>query len=876
MPDPGSPSAPSAYGRAYRRVLGLAFPRSYPERYLDEAADLFDLELDRRSSTSEARAMAVRLILRAIVDGASERLAAAGRLVSRWVVGWALDIRVALRRLRRSPGSSLVAVASITAGVSLNAVLFSAVNAFLLRPLAVEDPEAIVRVFDPGAREALRGELSIEELRILDREATTLEGVAGAHPFNAAAEVDGFATVLRGEAVTSNYFEVIGVSAEQGRRISSDASLLGEPDVVLVSEELLSAIPGLAVGETLRLNRTPFTVVGVIDEAYGGLNFATGVDLWLPAASLEAVRPEMGVEVGFSAIGRMRAGVHIDEVDAEIALLGDRLIDAFDRSDGDYFALPERAGLINPARPELVPLAGTIALLASGLVLLVACLNVAGLALVRAAASTKDLVVRSALGAGRAELLRQAIADAAVLVAPAGIIALALAWIGAEPLMHSLLPFAQELDVDFSVDGRVVAFLMLSVLGAVVAVGLLPGLHVSGRRGLMGTAGVGVRGPSLGAPALVRGVVIGQIAFSAIVLVIGGLFVQTTRWYATFDPGFLTQDRVAMTLDGGYLGIDPARADVWFSELAESVASLPGIDGASVSRGMTEAGTVDLLHPLQGTTVRAEFNSIDREYLSLLGISIVEGRDFEAAEAVPHATLVNETLASSFWPDEPAVGRTLTITDSTRLTVIGVVADIQTGSFLAGVEPLLYRRRADTPSARAMLLLHSDQPWNEVVSDVRRVAAQVIPGLPIAGGIPLSESVFANGILARSAATIGLAMGLLALGVAAIGAYGLLSFLVQRRTDELSVRRALGATSAHLFRLVVLGGVTTASIGVLLGLPPALLVGSRLGGLTIGASTLDAEITGGLVLFMLVVVGFATVLPGVRASNADPSRTLRG
>ena len=443
-------------------------------------------------------------------------------------------------------------------------MLFSAVNAVLWRPLDVARPGEVVRIFDPEGRESLTSRLTPREIDAFDRSTSGLYGVAGAARFRAAVEVEGLATLLDGELVTSNYLDILEVAPSSGTAFSDEHSIRGGPRVALLSRELAqraSENPRELIGEVMRLNQEPVTVIGILPEGFRGHLFVSHADVWIPFSTAEAVGIHIaddGAAPMLAGVARLRSGATLGDVNQQLNAAAARLprpeMQAAER--GSYFALSERAGLINPAMPHLVSIAGALAVLGCLLVLLVACANVAGLALARSVSLLRELSVRTALGASRWRLFSQMLTEGAVLVGPAVLIGL-IPVAYAEPFFMRLLPVLADTDVTFAPDIRVLAWVIASAALAVLMAGAIPALYATRRGGRLVHGNRS--GQSRGLGRLMRTLVVGEVTFAVVVLVLGGLFAQTARWYTTQEPGFATADRHTFTLDVGFHSLEVTR-----------------------------------------------------------------------------------------------------------------------------------------------------------------------------------------------------------------------------------------------------------------------------------------------------------------------------
>lgn len=869
-------------GRIYRAWLIAWFPRRFPRGALSEAAALYveTLRDERRRGRLRALGYSLRTFVAAVRDGIAER-SSPGPGRSGLILGVPSDLRLGARRLLRSPGYAAVALLSLCVGIGMNVILFSAVNALLWTPLEVPRPDQLVRIFSPDARETLASTLNLQEVEALDAGSPSLLGVAGASRFSAAAELAGFAQVVDGELVTANYLSVLDLVPWAGSGFRPEHELVSGERVGLLSHGFASGISGSPrslVGETLRLNQEPVTVIGILPAGFGGLNFANHADVWLTFASQSILGMEVKGDPAartLSGIARLRPGATLAEANRDVRSVVRTLGSGGPGDDrsAEYFVLPERAGLINPDMPHLVTVSGAVALLGCLLILLVACANVAALALARSVGLAKELGVRTALGASRGRLLRQLLSEGAVLVIPAAVLGLAPVLV-AGPIYSFLLPALAETDVAFALDARVVAWVVGSAVLALLMAGAIPGLYATGRA----TSGIvgGTRGgASRGLNRLLRTLVVGEVTLAVVALVLGAVFTQTARWYTTVDSGIATEGRLAISVDAGFHGLDEDDGRQVLSELARRTAASQTAERAALAAGVGSTGTISVLDETNAPKPFAS-SVIGPGYFDVLEIPVLAGREFGDEDGDgPPVVVVNQPFADVRWPGAEVVGRSIQVGEAGEVAmVVGVVAATGTTSPLHRPQPVVYLPFSQHYRQRMILIVESPLASDAVVTGVRANLQALRPGLPIGRVIRVDDIVNGDRRFALAAATVGLSIGLAALFLAAVGIFGMLAFTVAQQRGELGVRLALGATPSRLFYRVLKRGIGLGVLGAALGLPPAVALGLGIRGLALGSRPLDPAMLGAVTLVILLVVTVAVAVPAARAAGLSPSEAL--
>ena len=649
------------------------------------------------------------------------------------------------------------------------------------------------------------------------------------------------------------------------------------------------------VGRTIRLNGTTFTVVGVAPEGLKGLNGVFGPDVWIPSSMTEQVVPaEMRswlrdrAALGFRAVGRLRPGVTRAEAEATIATLGQSLQrDYPDANRGRGLALVpiSRASLAGMSPQAAI--VGSITLMAvPGLVLLIACSNVANLLIARATTRRQEIAVRMALGAGRARLVRQLLTESVLLGFIAGAAGVGLAHVGAR-LLWSFRPpeFAQNL-VDVRFDAGVVLFALAVSIVTTLIFGAAPALAAS-RPDVVTALKDDVRTVGQN-PRLVswrHGLLVGQVALSFVALMTAALFLRSVQRSYAIDPGFERQHVGIILMNPGQAGYDQPRAEALYRDIRTRVAALPGVRAVSWATNLPLFSSPSRRALIEGREkakdsdgVRTVVNTIDRDYFATAGVTLLSGRDFTEADrgGDVHVAIINDTMARKYWPGRDPLGQRISFAgDSTMRQIVGIAKTVNYTDLGEAPQPCVYLPLAQNFSDAVVLYIRTAgdpaQTLMAVQREIRRIDNQIDVGDVRTATKIVDQALFG--------ATMGVGLlgvfGLVALGLASLGMYGVMAHSVTLRQREMAVRMALGASGGSVLRLVVRQGMTLVGIGLIVGGAGSLLIGAALSRTIYGVSALDP--IGFLVVacVLVAVAALACYLPARRASCLDPLTTLR-
>ncbi len=809
------------------------------------------------------------------------------------------DLRFAVRMLRKSPVFTIIAVVVISLGTGAMTTIFSAANAIALRPLpGVSNAGELVEVGRvPGDGSGSASWVSYPYYRYLR------DGV-GAHPVADVAawammpltlSTGGEGVAAQGTIVSGNYFGVLGVRPALGRFFTPEEDrATGAHPVVVVSHDFwttrLAGDSG-AIGRTVRLNGSAFTLVGIAPPRFHGVYAPLRTDAWVPLAMQQQVRPGGDLLTNpapgwLQLVARVRGGASRDMVQRELSRITAQYVaDGNEPGDGRRFTaarVEPLAGLPSDLHGKVL---GFMALLlaASGLVLLIASLNVAAMLLARGVGRRRETVVRLALGATRGRLVRLLLTESLLLylLGAAGGVLVAL---GAMRLLAQLppptdTPFA----LDVSLDARVLAFTLVVSLATGVAFGIAPALQSVrvdiNARLRTDTAGAGSR-RSAGQTVLIAG----QMAFSLVLLVAAGLFLRALDRGLRVDPGFDTSHVAVAGFDVGTYGYDEAKRRLFYRMVKDKLARTRGVVAVSYTHNLPLSGYNSVELGIDGSPVPGaseggtpvSFVEVDADYFDVVKTPIVEGRAFTASddERTPVVAVINQAFARRFWPTG-AVGRTFHRRNQI-VTVVGVAHDAKYSTLAERLQPFVYFAIGQgAAQGHAELLVRTSGDPTRVAAEIRAAVRDFDPLLPAPTVTTLSSAISIVLLPQRAGALVTAVLGFVGLLLAAVGLYGIVAYSIGQRTREIGVRLALGADRRDVLRLVVGEGMRPVAAGMVLGLGLALGATRLLTSFLFGVGPLDAVTFIGVVAVLTAVSLTASYLPGRRAAAMDPVRALQ-
>lgn len=802
----------------------------------------------------------------------------------------AQDVRYGVRALARAPGFTAIALVVLSLGIGANATIFSFANAFFLRPLPVSDPGSIVRVC--SNRYSTTGQRSYLEYR--DRN-STLSGLAAFQMKSFGLLIDRETEHVFGEIVSGEYFSTVGIAPARGRLLQPGDDRAGASPVVVLSYAFWARRFGAAsdaIGRTIRLNDQPFQVVGVAAQEFPGLMTPLRGDLWVPLAADAYLRPALDAQARLDStslhlVGRLKPDVDRARAQADLDTIGRQLRTAAGQP-GSGTTVSVYSG--TTLHPEIAPpvTAFTAVLMAVvGLVLLIVCVNVANLVLARAAGRRLELAIRQALGAGRGRLLRQLLTESLLLSSAGAVGGLAISYWSTRLLAAVQLPAPVPLALDLSIDVRVLAFTTLVAVMTSLAFGLAPALTAS-RVDLVGAL-KGSAGEGRGHGRLRSGFLVAQVSMSVLLLIAAGLFIRGFRNARSFDLGFDTDRVLTASVDLETRGYNEATGREFVRAIVERLGAAPGVVGVNaldivpvtlsnrtgqmIREGDPEPG------PDRPPLPNVYLNAVGPGHFRTLRIGMAAGRDFTEQDgaSATNVAIVNETLARRYWPESSALGKRLRpIGEPDRvLEVVGVVRDSKYVTVDEEPRPFVYRPLAQAYTPHVTLLVRTSGTSADALRAIKETVKAQDPGLAVFNVATLADATALALLPAQVAGKLLGALGVLALLLAALGIYGVLSYIVRSRTREIGVRIAIGATPQAVAFMVVRQSLKWSVVGLSIGLISAGLLTRLLQRFLYGISPTD-PLTFGMVTLMLVLVASAAALiPAVRASRLDPIVALK-
>jgi len=794
------------------------------------------------------------------------------------------DVRYGGRVLLRSPGFTFVAVAALAIGIGANLTIFGFAKELLLSPPAgIADPGGVVRAFTNRFSSTRFADYEVYR----DRNHTFV-ALAAFRDESMSLRGEGAPEQIFGLGVSGNYFNALGVPTAIGRPILPADDRADGPGVVVISDRFWrlrwAANPGV-LGQTITLNGRPAAIIGVAPSAFTGTLAPFIPDVFVPVT-----QPRHGGEVSsVQLIGRLRPGVAIGEAQADLMTLAAAMVigPAPDRPRPVITVYWARTLAPEIAMPAAVFTGVLLAVV--GLVLLLACVNIANLLLSRSAARTREIGIRTAVGASRSRLVRQLLTESLLLGAAGGAAASLLAMAVARPIAAAAgsLPSPAPIGLAFVVDWRLIAAAVGLSLVTTVAFGLVPALQSSNHDVLPalkdGAATAAPKQSRLRAVFLTT-----QVAMSTLLLVLAALFVRGLVSAQTLDRGLVTDGVLAASIDLESAGYNQARGAIVYEQLLERLERTPGLTSANIvdivplTLSNRADGMVSEDHRERVDATLVYRNRVTPGHFRTLGIPLVVGRDFDARDRAQAAAvvIVNETLARRFWPGENPIGkrlRELTDRGAPRpwFEVVGVARDSKYATVGEDPKPFMYRPMAQdyTPAGTVMVKTRGNAA--DALPLVRAAVADIDPNMALFSVMTLDSATSISLLPVKVAATVAGTLGVLALILGAIGLYGVMSYLVRQRTREIGIRMALGAERGTVVGLVTGHGMRWTGIGLVVGLAASFAVAKLIGGFLYGVGPADPTAFVGIALLLIGTAYVACYIPARRASRIDPLVALR-
>jgi predicted permease len=813
---------------------------------------------------------------------------------------FAQDLKYALRALRRSPGFTLVVVLALALGIGANTAIFSIVNGTLLQPLPYPDADRLVALFGRFTGIGIPKDqnfFSAPELKEVQTLNKSLSHVAAFSVTSANVNLSGVPERLDGAVVSTELFPMLGVEARLGRVFRAEEGVEGRDRVALISDGLwkrrFGSDPGV-IGRKIALNDLSYEIVGVLPPAF---DFPTNTEVWAPLSfNADALSPNNRGSHGLQVIARVKPDMTLAQARADLERVSHTIIDTnkqypYQRFNFTLIMNPLLEETVGDIKPALLILLGAV-----GFVLLIACANVANLLLVRASGREREMAIRTALGAGRTRLIRQMLTESLILGLLGGITGIILARFGLGALIavaESSFPRVASVTMDW----RVLAFTFVISLGTGLLFGLAPAWHAahvvtheSLKEGGRGNTASG------GAQRVRRALIVSEIALSLILLAGAGLLIKSFVRLQQVDPGFRPDNVLTMRVSLPQQRYQkPEQVAAFYRDVLSRVRQLPGVDAAGAISNLPLSGgggsgttTIDskAVSP-DKTTPELDLRPVMPGYFEAMGITLVKGRFFDDRDiptAAPVA-IVDETLVQTFWPNEDPIGKRLHAgggQPSERnpwLTIVGVVRHVRMRTLEAPSRMELYWPQMQRPFNSMSLAIRTSTEPMTLANAVQKQILAVDPQQPVYRIRTMNEFL-ASSIERRKLSMLLLAIFAgAALALAAVGIYGITSYSVAQRSQEMGVRMALGASRTGILRLVLGQSLTTAAIGVTAGLIGSFiltgLLSSMLASMLFGTTAIDPLTFAAVAAVLIAVTILASYIPARRATRVDPMVALR-
>jgi predicted permease len=814
------------------------------------------------------------------------------------------DLRYGWRMLSKTPAATFIVALTLALGIGANTYIFSIVNGYLLRPLPVPEPGQItVLAAQQAGNSPFMYLFSYPDFVDFRKQAGSVADLFVYGIDLGGLSADHKADQFLFSQVSGNYFSGLGVKPLLGRLIlPEEENQPGKRPVLVLGysywQKRFGGDPRV-VGKQVLVNGRSATIVGIAPKEFHGTYFALDMDAYMPLGSADlAVARNALTDRGsrnFFAIGRLKPGVSFSQAQASINVIAARLANQYPSTDKNVTVQIYREQFARP-RPlgsNLVAIIAGFFLFLAGLLLLLACMNVANIVLARATVRQREMALRAALGAGSSRLIRQMLTETLLLglLGGAGGVLVGL-WVN--PGRVTAMPgLSLPLSVDLTFDWHVFAYSLAAALFTGAFVGLWPAIRAS-RLDLNSVLQEGGRGDSGAARHRVRNfLVAAQVAGSLTLLVIAGLFVRAVQHAGKVNFGFDPDHVLSVTVDPNQIGYDQARTTEFYRLLKTRALGIPGVQSASTAYGVP-MGNVNIVN---SSTVNVEgrqlpngqpppsifFNNVDSSYFQTMRVALLRGRaftDFDS-ESAPLVAIVNQTMADRFWPKQDPIGKRFTVNNTGKpaqvVQVVGIAADGKYAFIAEEPTPFFYVPLAQNFTSMRALQVRSSIPPEKLISQMRSVIRSLAPDLPIIEARSMDEVIRGmNGLqVFRFAALIAAALGSLGLILASVGVYGVVSFTAVQRTREIGIRMALGGTTRDVMRLVLRQGARMVFAGLLVGLLAAWGLTRVMGRLLFGVSPSDPLTYATVALLLTAVALLACWIPARRATRVDPGIALR-
>ena len=815
------------------------------------------------------------------------------------------DIWYAARVLRRNPAFTALAVISLAIGVGFNTAMFSAIDALLFRPLPIQRPDQIVDVYTRGTGGDQYATSSYPDFLDFRERNEVFSEMLGYSPAIAAVKSGDRSVMALGEVVTGNYFTVLGVNAAIGRTLLAEDDRPGAQRAVVISHRLWVREYGAessVLGRSIHIYGQPYTIVGVMPREFNGMVALLQPEIWLPVAWVEEVEPagmqdavpsptgntrlERRGQRWLFIKGRLKDGETAARAEANLQLIIQQLATDHPTTNTNRPVSVAANVRIHPAADAAMkPIAAGL-MIGIGLVLLIACANVANMLLARASGRQKEIGIRLAIGASRGRLIRQLLTESVTLAMAGAVAGVAMAAFLLWLIDIMPLPLPVPIALSLRIDPRVLLFTAcVGTLAGLIA-GLAPALRATRPNLTADLKGEVVGTKTAGRRWTLRdGLVALQTAVTLVLLVTAALLTRSLLEAHRVDLGFRAQGLVALSTQLSLVGYDDARASRLFDEAVERIRALPGV--VSVARAIRQPLAINynrtnVFFPdrhvpgSQGIAIAATW--VNEDYFSTLGVPLLRGRNFSTTDVAtaPRVAIVTEAFARRYWPEGDVLGKQFKRgIDGPSYEIVGVVADYKVESIGEAPTPYIHYALRQRPFSGEVILARSAMDPRALLTAMRREVLALEPAAVFFESHTMESQVDATLLPARLAAqTIGL-LGIVATALAAIGLYGVIAYTVARRTREIGIRMALGATPPAVIRMIMRQGMSITAAGLLAGAGLGWIAARAVAAGLYGVGAADPIAWAAAVGVLLGAAALANYLPARRAARVDPSVALR-
>ncbi len=815
------------------------------------------------------------------------------------------DVRYALRVMRKSPGFAIIAVLTLALGIGANTAIFTVVNAVFFHPIPVEKPETLVEVFTVTDLVAGVNFFPVSfpngqdiQQRVHSFSASTLTTFAGV-----SMTINGVPDTYFAQLVSGNYFDVLGVKPAFGRTFlpAEDAELGAGPVIVLNNGLWQRRFGGdkKVIGQSVLLNGQSFTVIGVAPAGFQGTQALGGPDMWIPMSMHDPIVSGITKSffnerrfLGFNLVARMKPGATADQARAELKTIAGDLARDFPLANKgrNFVVFPLLESVLNPNQRGVFQFAGAIMMGVVGIVLLIACFNVANLLLARASGRKREMSIRAAVGASRSRIMAQLLTEALVLAIAGGGLGLGLAVLGRNLLWKFRPPQFPADGLDLTLDTHVLAFTFLVAIGTGIIFGLVPALQAS-RPNLVSELKERAAGePGAGKIFKLRDLlVVVQVAVCMIALIGAGLFLLSLRQAQDMNPGFDTHNLGMMSFDPGSLNYDEAHTREFQKRALEVVQNLPGVQQATMANvvplfngGFGRTAFVEGDDPQNAQNGKfTQIGVVAQDFLPAMGIPLVKGHGFDSSvrDNSPLVAIINETAAKIFWPGQDPIGkRFVYFRDTQYRQVIGVARDAKYNSLGEQAQAYMYLPLVQNPNPGITVFFRTKADPGTVLNTARTQVQALDRNLPLTNVWPIGEVIDQALWAARFSAGLFAVFAAVAMVLCAVGIYGVVGYSVRQRVREFGIRMALGAQQKDVLLMVVRQSSLPMILGLVLGgagaLAGVLFFKAALQGLLYGVNVTSPLAFGATAILLAFVGLVASLVPARRAAKVDPMIAL--